>query len=108
MAAAVLGMALSACAPAPAAPPVSAPVIVGGWDTADPASEAVQNAARYAVTLLPEGQGTLAEVRSAQTQVVAGVNFRMVLRLANGTMWEATVWHKLDGSYALSGVQSKP
>lgn len=83
-------------------------MIVGGWQAADPASQSVQDAANYAVTQLPEGHGGLAEVRSAQTQVVAGTNFRMVLRLADGTMWEVMVWHKLDGSYAISGAQSKP
>jgi len=60
------------------------------------------------VTQLPAGHGAFAEVRSAQTQVVAGTNSRMVISLADGTIWEATVWHKLDGSYVLSGTQAKP
>lgn len=83
-------------------------MITGGWQAADPASEEVRQAATYAVSQLLAGHGALAEVRSAQTQVVAGTNYRMVLSLADGTMWEATVWRKLDGSYALTGRPPKP
>lgn len=83
-------------------------MIAGGWQAADPASKAVTDAADYAVTQLPAGHGLLAGVRSAQMQVVAGTNFRMVLSLTDGTIWEATVWHKLDGSYALTSMPPKP
>lgn len=83
-------------------------MIAGGWQTADPASEEVRQAAHYALTQLPAGHGALAEVRSAQTQVVAGMNYRMVMILVDGTIWEATVWRKLDGSYELTGRSPKP
>ena len=102
----VLG--LAACAPAPTPPSPPPPVIAGGWQAADPASDAVKDAAAYAVTQLPAGHGALGSVRSAQTQVVAGTNIRMVISLADGTIWEVTVWHRLDGSYALTGTVPKP
>lgn len=99
--------ALAACAPKPAEP-APVPVVVGGWQAADPADETVQTAARYAAGQLPSGHGALAEVVSAQTQVVAGTNIRMVLRLADGTRWQATVWQRLDGALSLTQAEPKP
>lgn len=98
---------LAACAPK-AVEPVPAPVIAGGWSAADPAGERVQAAARFAASQLPAGHGALAEVISAQTQVVAGTNCRMALRMADGTRWNVIVWHRLDGTYALTDVQQAP
>jgi len=107
MFAASLSLAIAACAQTPANP-VQAPMIAGGWQAADPASGEVRQAANYALTQLPAGHGALAEVRSAQMQVVAGINYRMVLSLVDGTIWEATVWRKLDGSFELTGRSLKP
>ena len=92
------------CAPK-AAEPVPAPVVVGGWNAADPASDRVQAAAAFAASQLPSGHGALAEVGSAQTQVVAGTNWRMTLRMADGTRWNTLVWHRLDGTYALTEAE---
>ncbi len=103
----MLGAGLAACAPK-AAEPVVRPAIAGGWSIADPASERVQAAARFAVSQLPPGPGVLAEVLSAQTQVVAGTNLRMALRMADGTRWTTVVWHRLDGMYALTSAQQVP
>ena len=107
MFAASLSLAIAACAQTPANP-VQAPMIAGGWQAADPASGEVRQAANYALTQLPAGHGALAEVRSAQMQVVAGINYRMVLSLVDGTIWEATVLRKLDGSFELTGRSLKP
>ena len=98
---------LAACAPK-AVEPVPAPVIAGGWSAADPAGERVQAAACFAASQLPAGHGALAEVMSAQTQVVAGTNCRMALRMADGTRWNVVVWHRLDGTYALTDAQPVP
>lgn len=84
------------------------PMITGGWRTADPMIEEIQAAARYAAPLAPAGHGLLAAISSAQTQVVAGTNIRMVLRFADGSRWQATVWHRLDGSFALTEAQPVP
>ena len=99
--------ALAACSPK-AAEPAPAPVIVGGWQAADPAGESIVGAARYAAGQLPPGHGALAEVLSAETQVVAGTNIRMVLRLADGSHWKAVVWHRLDGTFALTETEQQP
>jgi Cystatin domain len=107
--AAALALTLVSCAHAERKLPTSpAPLITGGWQPADPESDAVKTAANYVVTQLPAGHGALATVRAAQTQVVAGTNIRMSLSLTDGTNWDATVWHKLDGSYALSEAQRNP
>jgi hypothetical protein len=105
----VLCAALAACAPKAAAPtPAPAPVIVGGWQPADTKDEDVIAAASYAAGLVPSGHGAMAEVTSAETQVVAGTNIRMVLRFADGSHWKATVWHRLDGSFALTEAEPLP
>lgn len=102
-----LAAALAACAPK-ASEPVPAPLVVGGWQAADPMGEGVQAAARYAAAHLPQPHGALVEVTSAQTQVVAGTNLRMALRMADGTRWNVTVWQKLDGSFELTDAQQMP
>lgn len=88
--------------------PASAPVVAGGWSAADPRDEDVQAAARYAAALVPKGHGGVAEVTSAETQVVAGTNIRMVLRFADGSHWKATVWQRLDGTFALTEAEPLP
>jgi hypothetical protein len=85
--------------------PASLPVIVGGWSpiralAADPE---VRAAARAALTHLPH-HARLRRIESAERQVVAGMNYRVVLRLTSGQRWSATVWRKLDGTMLVSGV----
>lgn len=99
--------ALAACSPK-GAEPAPAPVIAGGWQVADPAGESIIGAARHVAGQLPPGHGALAEVVSAETQVVAGTNIRMVLRLADGARWKAVVWHRLDGTFALTEAAPQP
>ena len=103
--------ALAACAPnaaGPAPAPALEPAVVGGWQVADPRIEDIQAAARYATGLLRAGNGGTAEVTSAETQVVAGTNIRMVLRLADGSHWKATVWRRLDGTFSLTEAGPLP
>jgi hypothetical protein len=102
-----LAAALAACAPKASGPP-PAPLVIGGWQPADPSGDGVQAAASYAAAHLPQQHGTLVEVVSVQTQVVAGTNLRMALRMADGTRWSVTVWHKLDGSFELTDAQQVP
>lgn len=99
--------ALAGCAPTDATR-LPGPAIVGGWQSADPACGAVQNAARFAVNQLSPGHGAVIEVISAETQVVAGTNIRMVLRLIDDTRWKATVWKQLDGTFALTEAEIIP
>lgn len=103
----VLPAALAACAPK-TAEPASDPVMAGGWQAADTRDERVRAAAEYAAAHLPEPHGALAEVTSAETQIVAGTNLRMCFGMSDGTRWTATVWHRLDGSFELTGARQLP
>lgn len=46
----------------------------------------------------------VAQVISADKQVVAGTNYRMRVRMTNGKTWQAVVWKKLDGTYQVSEI----
>jgi hypothetical protein len=78
----------------------------GGWSAvaAPDGDRDVRAAAAAVMAYLPAGHATLAKVDIALRQVVAGNNYRLTLRLADGNKWSAFVWHKLDGSFAVSGV----
>lgn len=102
-----LPAALAACAPK-AAEPAWDPVIAGGWRGADPQDDGVRAAAAYAAAHLPQSHGALAEVTSAETQIVAGTNLRMALRMTDETRWTVIVWHRLDGSFELADVRQVP
>lgn len=103
-----LALGLTACAPAMPPAVTPEPMIVGGWRVIDPNAEEVQAAAGYAAGHVPAGHGALAKVSSAQTQVVAGSNYRMTLHFADGSSWQATVWRQLDGSFALTEARPLP
>mgnify|MGYP000914863626 CR=1 FL=1 len=80
--------------------------IAGGWSevvNADADSE-VRAAAKAALQQIPVGKAKLRRVDKAERQVVAGTNIRLILHLSNGRRWEATVWHKLDGSFEVGKV----
>ena len=55
-----LATALAACAPK-ASEPAPAPLVVGGWQAADPSGEGVQVAARYAAAHLSQPHGALVD-----------------------------------------------
>ncbi len=88
------------------APAASAPAVpmVGGWSAvAQPAHDhEARGAAAVLVAQLPVRHARLRRIITAQRQVVAGTNTRLTVRLAHGGCWSATVWHKLDGSYAVA------
>lgn len=78
----------------------------GGWSAvATPDDDRdVRAAAAAMMTHLPAGHAALAQVTTALRQLVAGTNYRLTLRLADGSKWGALVWHKLDGSFVVTGV----
>ncbi|WP_295631069.1 cystatin domain-containing protein [Novosphingobium sp.] len=90
----------------PDQPEPARPMIAGGWSPipAPAADPEVRAAARAALTRLPH-HARLRRIESAERQVVAGMNYRLVLRLSNGQRWSATVWRKLDGVMVVSGVE---
>jgi Cystatin domain len=95
-------------APALSAPAVDSTPVVGGWSQAESNADDVQEAARFAVqayAVLHHSRTLYKDVVEAQSQVVAGVNFKLKLQvLHNGAprTAQATVWHPLHGPYQLS------
>ena len=86
--------------------------VPGGWNTRDPADEYIVAAAGEAVALLKERQqdSTIAitEVVSAQTQVVAGTNFRLRLSIetAEGAKTvELVMYRNLKKEVSLTSVE---
>lgn len=86
-------------------PATAAPVLVGGWSAIDPAAVDVQAIALYAAGQMPSEHGAIAQVERAETQIVAGTNYRLVLHFADDQRWTATVWRQLDGSLALTNAE---
>jgi hypothetical protein len=90
-------------------PPDVLPAVqrVGGWQPiANPNSSAdLRPVAKAVLAKIPRRKPRLAQVEEAQSQVVAGTNYRLRLRLKDGTRWSATVWRKLDGTYEVSEVR---
>ena len=96
--------ALAAPALAEAPPP---PHIVGGWSEvprADLQAE-VGPAARFAVSRLPRPHAPLKTIIGAERQVVAGMNYRMIVQLKDGKRWRLVVWSKLDGTMELTSAK---
>lgn len=77
--------------------------MVGGYAPVDPHD--VLPMADFAVRHLPRGHARLRRIERAETQVVAGMNVRLRLRLRDGACWQATVWQKLDGTMELTARQ---
>jgi hypothetical protein len=79
---------------------------VGAWRTGEP-DAAAQAAARFAVENAPQGQNLrLERILSLETQVVAGLNFKFRLSVADGARTRtaaATVWQKPGGQFELTG-----
>jgi hypothetical protein len=76
----------------------------GGWSAVARAADdpGVAAAAQAILVRLPAGHAALVGIDMALRQVVAGTNYRLILRLADGNRWSAVVWHKLDGSFDVS------
>jgi hypothetical protein len=73
----------------------------GGWAPAGVNDPQVRQAAEFAASQLPGG-GAVRSVDSASQQVVAGMNYRIELTLADGSRWAVTVYRMLSGQMRLS------
>jgi hypothetical protein len=81
-------------------PPLGAPTAV-----ADPGDDAdIRAAANAMLGALPVRDARLERIETASRQVVAGLNYRLTVRLADDSRWSAVVWRKPDGSYVTSEV----
>lgn len=76
-------------------------VIVGGWTPSQIDGDA-RGVAIIAWTALNRPGTTLASVDGVETQVVAGVNYRLRLTLSDKSRWEVVMWKKLDGTMEMT------
>ena len=91
----------------PAKPPVANPAaaaapIVGGYTVMDRHALELRAPLKAAVATITPAKHPGAKVLAAHRQVVAGTNYRLTLQLRDGSRWQATVWHKLDGRYEVT------
>ncbi len=84
--------------------------VVGGFSEASVSDEEVVEAAEFAAgeiaaSAYPEEGASLSKITAAEQQVVAGMNYRLVLEIESSGekhSVEALVWRKLSGEYELS------
>ncbi|MCK5894480.1 MAG: hypothetical protein KAG53_08780 [Endozoicomonadaceae bacterium] len=67
--------------------------LLGAWSKI-PVDEAVMDAAAFATDMIDDGQ--LLTVLSAKRQVVAGINYSLVLSMDSGHVWEVIVYQNLN------------
>ena len=87
-------------APAPAAPvaePARAP-LVGGFAPISPRAPELGPVVKAAIAHITPQPRARGRVLVAERQVVAGTNYRLLLKLRDGSRWRVVVWQKLDGS----------
>ncbi len=83
------------------------PALAGGYSSAEIDSE-VRTVAEFAVKTQGKSTGRplqLIKILKAERQVVAGLNFRLEIEVADGSKHlkaRVVVWKKLDGSLALT------
>lgn len=83
------------------------PQIVGGW-SAGQVDGAAHQAANFAVPLLRRGRARLRSVDAVDTQVVAGMNYRLILTLSDRSRWQVVVFRGLDQKYRLTSKRRLP
>lgn len=73
--------------------------LVGGWTAAPVDSVEIIQAARFAAS---QGASVeLTEIIAAESQVVAGINHRLVIELEDGSLWQSEVFISLEGDMEL-------
>ncbi len=99
--------ALAACATSPAEQSAPAPVMVGGYGTADLNDESVKAAQALAVNEIYTRNPTRALVDkvSAEMQVVAGINYRFNIVMTGGAAYRVIVFRSLQGEMSVTGFE---
>lgn len=87
----------AAVVPAPADEPVRAP-LVGGFAPMSPRAPELGPVVQAAITHITPQPRAKGRVLVAERQVVAGMNYRLLLKLRDGSRWRVVVWQKLDGT----------
>lgn len=97
-------LAITGCAhAAPAPQPMQ---LVGGWGTTEVTPE-IEKAAQFALGAMNVPADSLDTISDASQQVVAGMNYRMVLTLKDGRRFDVQVFHALDDHYELTSAKAK-
>lgn len=73
--------------------------VLGGFRDIATGDAGVQAAAEFAAGELG---GALQSVDSAQTQSVAGANYRLTITLEGGAVWQVVVYRNLQGGHSLT------
>ncbi len=74
--------------------------VAGGWNAGSVTDPNVKAAAEFAARQLP-GQVAVAAIESVSQQVVAGMNYRMDLLMADGSRWQVVVYRRYNGEMQL-------
>jgi hypothetical protein len=107
-------LSLMACSPSATSPNQTRDTLTvqaGGWMEADPFNQDVQEAARFAVqtqSMRTHSRLIYKDLKSAQTQVVAGQNFQMNLTVIDHGLSRSaavSVWKNLHNQYSLTHWQ---
>lgn len=90
------------------------PVLAGGYAPLSPRApelRPVLAAAMIGLTPARPARARIARARIAQArivraerQVVAGLNYRLLVKLRDGSRWRVVVWQRLDGGYEVTDV----
>lgn len=86
----------------PAAPATVAPATVGGYAPVNRFAPELRAPFRTAVAAITPAKHPGAKLLAAERQVVAGTNYRLKLKLRDGSSWQAVVWHRLDGRFEVT------
>lgn len=99
---AAVGAMLAGAALAPGAVAAAdGPPIAGGWSNGNKTDPMVRAAADFAAGQLP-GKAAVKAIEAVSQQVVAGINYRITLLLADGSRWEVVVYRRFSGEMHLT------
>ena len=82
-------------------PATPKPTIAGGYTSVSVNNADVKQVANFAANQVSKGKAKLKQITAAQTQVVAGINYRLVIQLSNGQRYKVVVYKPLGNGAKL-------
>ena len=82
--------------------------IAGGYSVAAVTDAAVKEAANFAAKTLSQAKARVKTIHQAESQVVAGMNYRIDMTLSDAKHYHVTVYKALNGDYSLSNSELVP
>lgn len=95
---------IAARADAPAYPPRP---LAGSWMTMSTHAPELRPVLDVALGAIPR-RVPLRGIFRAERQVVAGMNYRLILVFADGGKWRVTVWQRPDGTMQVTAAEPVP